>query len=340
MASSSSSSSSYLPNKILLLGAGELGQAIISSIVEHPIFTAIKGSTLTIALRPSSLETPTDAQKTLQTSWLINPQVSLHGLDLEATPLASLTEFLATSDFTTVIHAGGMTSIEGTYTKLARAVLDAQVPLYLPWQFGLDYDVIGPAAGHGLFAEQCGVRVLLREQTRTKYKIISCGMFMSFLFEQAWGVVVKEPTEDDQARERIRVRPVGGWETPLTVTTAEDIGRATAEIALTAGTSDNPDDSHVAVHRDVVFIAGQTVTYSELADLLASVTGKEVIRDGSWTMGYLSAKMDEDPGNKLWRYRTVFGQGIGTAWPVEGTLNDDKNWAFEGIGEWVKRCWT
>ncbi|KIV92326.1 hypothetical protein PV10_06778 [Exophiala mesophila] len=342
MASSSPSSASSTdrPNKILLLGAGELGQAIISSIVEHPIFTDIKGSTLTIALRPSSLENPTDAQKALQTSWLIKPQISLHGLDLEATPLASLTEFLATSNFTTVIHAGGMTSIEGTYTKLARAVLDAKVGLYLPWQFGLDYDVIGPAAGHGLFAEQCGVRVLLREQTRTKYKIISCGMFMSFLFEQAWGVVVKEPPEDGQGRERIRVRPVGGWETPLTVTTAEDIGRATAEIALTAGTRDKPDDSHVAVHRDVVFIAGQTVTYSELADLLASVTGKEVIKDGSWTVGYLSAKMDEDPGNKLWRYRTVFGQGIGTAWPVEGTLNDDKKWAFEGIGEWLRRCWT
>lgn len=332
-------SASHRPNKILLLGAGELGQAIIGSIVEHPIFTTTSGSTLTIALRPSSLETPTAAQKAQQAQWLVNPQINLHGLDLEATSLPSLAEFLATSNFTTVIHAGGMTSTEGTYTKLARAVLDAGVDLYLPWQFGLDYDAIGPESGRGLFAEQCGVRVLLRAQDRTKYKIISCGMFMSFLFEEAWGVVVKEQAEDGHGQERIRVRPVGGWETPLTVTTAEDIGRTAAEIALTAGASDKANDSHVVDDGDVVFIAGQTVTYAELADLLASVTAKEVIRDGSWTMEYLRTKMDHDPGNKLWRYRTVFGEGKGTAWPVEGTLNDSKRWVFEGIGEWVKRRW-
>jgi len=66
---------------------------------------------------------------------------------------------------------------------LARAVLDAGVRRYVPWQFGVDYDVIGRGSAQDLFDEQLDVRDALRSQSGTEWVIISTGMFTSFLFE-------------------------------------------------------------------------------------------------------------------------------------------------------------
>jgi hypothetical protein len=43
-------------------------------------------------------------------------------------------------------------------------MLSAGVKRYLPWQFGVDYDVIGRGSAQTLFDEQFDVRDLLRGQ--------------------------------------------------------------------------------------------------------------------------------------------------------------------------------
>jgi hypothetical protein len=105
-------------------------------------------------------------------------------------------------------------------------VLAARVARFIPWQFGVDYDVIGKGSAQDLFDEQCDVRSLLRngeENGGTEWVIVSTGIFMSFLFEEFWGVV-------DVKEKKWVVRALGSWENKVTVTTPEDIGRLTARI--------------------------------------------------------------------------------------------------------------
>jgi len=54
------------------------------------------------------------------------------------------------------------------------------VKRYFPWQFGVDYDVIGRGSAQDLFDKQLDVRHLLRGQSGTEWVVVSTGMFMSF----------------------------------------------------------------------------------------------------------------------------------------------------------------
>ena len=85
--------------------------------------------------------------------------------------------------FNIVIGCTGFVAGRSIQLKLARAVLAGGVKRYLPWQFGVDYDVIGKGSAQDLFDEQLEVRHLLRSQKVTEWLIISTGMFTSFLFE-------------------------------------------------------------------------------------------------------------------------------------------------------------
>ena len=67
-------------------------------------------------------------------------------------------------------------------------------------------------------------------------------MFTSFLFEPAFGVV-------DLAQNTVRA--LGSWNTAVTVTTPEDIGRLTAAIQF----------DPVLVNQ-VVYVTGDTLTYA------------------------------------------------------------------------------
>lgn len=65
--------------------------------------------------------------------------------------------------FHTVIGCTGFVGGAGTQRELASAVLDAGVRRYVPWKFGVDYDVIGRGSAQDLFDEQLDVRDLTDE---------------------------------------------------------------------------------------------------------------------------------------------------------------------------------
>lgn len=220
-----------------------------------------------------------------------------------------------------------MTLAPGTQLKLTRAVLATPtVSLYLPWQYGVDYDVIGREAGGGLFTEQLDVRDALRAQTRVSWLIVSCGVFMSFLFEQFWGVVVR----DGDGGRVSKIRALGGWEHVVTATEVGDIGRVVAELVV--GEAE-------AVRSGRVYIAGESVTYSEFADLIkrcagegSSVMGREL-----WTTEALKRKSSENVNDKLLKYRVVFSEDRGLAWPVKGTYNERIGMKMMGLEEYIKQ---
>lgn len=296
---------------ILVLGAGELGMAVLRNLAKrvalHP------GTTLTVLLRPATL-TSQKPSKQQDLAVLRSLGINFLAGDLAADSANDLaTQF---QSFHTVVGCTGYVGGSGTQLKLARAVLDAGVSRYFPWQFGVDYDIIGRGSAQDLFDEQLDVRDLLRSQNRTAWVIVSTGMFTSFLFDSAFGVVnVAQNT----------VHALGSWDTAVTVTTSEDIGTLTAEILFT--------EPHIA--NRVVYTAGDTVTYAQLADIVESVLGQKVRRE-EWSVPQLKDELAQDPSNAIKKYRVVFAESRGVAWEVDKTFNAQHGVDVVGVEQWAR----
>ncbi|TLD28334.1 hypothetical protein PspLS_03335 [Pyricularia sp. CBS 133598] len=312
-------------DRILVLGAGELGDAILDALISSPLYSPTRHA-ISLLVRPETI-TSTDAAKQARVRGYEAKNISLVGGDLAGAAEADLVDIL--SGYTTVIHAGGMTVPPGTQLKLCRAALAARVARYVPWQFGVDYDALGPLAGGGLFAEAYEVRSLLRAQEAARWTVVSCGIFTSFLFEESWGVVVPHG-------EGVKVAALGGWGDGITATTAEDIARVTARLVLDPEEDGAWSGGGGGAAGPPVYIAGDTLTYADLADVVGRVTGKEVVRE---CVGRddLRKTLERDPDNKLYKYRVVFGGGSGVSWPKEGTWNDSRGLEMETIEGWLRR---
>jgi hypothetical protein len=241
-------------------------------------------------------------------------------LDIVSLPLSSLTPLFQPYDL--IICALGFASPSGgLQTKITQAVLEAKVKWYIPWQFGVDYDLVGRGSAQPVWDEQLDVRDLLRSGTHeTNWTIISTGLFMSFLFEPSFGIVSTQGEE-------LVVRALGGWENSITVTTPEDIGRLTAEIVF----------SDPKVGKDeVVYTAGDTISYEGLAGLLEEVTRGKVRRE-VWTVEGLTKELESDPEDNMKRYRVAFAKGRGVSWEVESTINWKRGIKVVDVKEFVKR---
>lgn len=239
--------------------------------------------------------------------------------DIGSATTNDLTEIF--KNFHTVISCTGMTGGPGTQLKIVNAVLNAapDVKRYLPWQFGIDYDSIGRGSGKPLFDEQLDVRDILRAQSKVEWIIVSVGMFTSFLFEPSSGVV------DLGDGERPVVRALGSWDTSVSLTTPEDIGRVTAAIIG----HEDPE-----IKDTIVYCTGDTITYRELADMVERVLGKKVERV-EFTTEVLEEKLRADPGNGLVEYQLVFGAGKGTSWTMEKTFNYKYGMRLTSAEEWA-----
>jgi hypothetical protein len=297
---------------ILVLGAGELGTEILLSLAQHPALSS--KTNISVLLRPSSITSPSPS-KAAELERLKANNITLVPADISTLSQSTLSSLFSAYD--TIISATGFSAGRGTQLKLARAVLDAGVPRYIPWQFGVDYDIIGRGSAQDLFDEQLDVRDVLRSQDRTKWVIISTGMFTSFLFERAFGVVDAEKGV---------VTALGSWENRVTVTAPADIGRVTAEIAHGESFGD-PDN--------VVYVAGDTVSYGRVADIVESVIGKAFERRVR-TVDAAKRDLAQEPENGLFKYQIVFGEGRGVAWNAEETWNAQRGMRLQAAEEWAR----
>ena len=265
---------------------------------------------LTVLLRPSTISNPSGS-KARDITTLKNLGISLLGGDLISTSPADLTVLF--HPYHTIIDCSGYGRPKGGQLHVARAVLAAGVRKYIPWQFGVDYDVIGRGSGQDLFDEQLDLRDLLRAQNATSWVVVSTGMFTSFLFEP-WFGVVESPTDGGGVTV---VRALGSWENGVSVTSPEDIGRVTARVVFDDGIRDT-----------VVFSAGDTVTYQRLADVVEEAIGQPAKRE-AWTLNYLRDQLRQDPENVVIKYRVVFAEGRGLMWKMEDTVNHKWNMQLE-----------
>ncbi|MBX6318658.1 aromatic alcohol reductase [Pigmentiphaga sp.] len=276
---------------ILVLGAGQLGMAVIRALAPH---VQAARERLTVLVSPQTVNSADDP--TLAA--LRKLGVDVVGQDLVADEQTLTSVF---KRFRTVVNCTGFVAGPGTQLKITRAVFAAGVKRYFPWQFGVDYDVVGRGSGQPVFDEQYEVRGLLRGQSRTEWVIVSTGMFTSFLFEPSFDVVDLE---------RRTIHGLGSWETKVTVTTPEDIGKLTTHILL----------AEPRIANQVVFVAGDTLSYGELAERVERVTGVSFEKT-VWTLDKLRADLAAAPDDVMTRYRAAFAQGDGMWWDKSNTYN-------------------
>lgn len=290
----------------LVIGAGELGLAVISGLTKQDPASA---RSISVLLRPPAA----DAGKTAR-------QLQEKGINIVYGDLATDTvDRLAAilTRFDTVICCTGFVGGAGTQRRITTAVLQAGVKRYVPWQFGVDYDVVGRGSGQEVFDEQSDVRDMLRGQTATQWVIVSTGMFTSFLFEPAFGVVDLE---------HARVHALGSWDNRLTVTTSDDIGRLTAAILAHEPCAAN----------EVVYVAGDTFSYIELAEMVERHLGCDVERV-LWDRDGLRSEAAAHPDDAMRKYRLAFARDTGVAWDKDWTFNVAQSIDVTDVPTWLDR---
>ena len=205
-------------------------------------------------------------------------------------------------------------------------MLEAGVRRFFPWQFGVDYDVVGRGSAQDLWDEQLDVRDLLRCQDQTEWVIVSTGLFMSFLFEPSFGIV-----ELDEDKKGGTVRALGSWDNKVTVTTPEDIGKLTAMIVF----------EEPRLSNKVVYTAGETVTYGRVAEIVDEVLGSGTgFRRQVWTVELLKEDLEEQRGREgetMSKYRVAFAVGRGVSWDVERSWNWQKGVEVTDVKSYTER---
>jgi hypothetical protein len=295
---------------ILILGAGELGMAVLEGFVKqremHPEMR------LSVLLRPASLQRQ-QASDLARRRQLADWNIAIVSADFSRQSTQQLAQCFA--EYDAVINCSGFVGGPGTQLKITRAVLAAGVGRYIPWQFGVDYDRIGQGSGQPVWDEQLQVRELLRSQRQTRWVIVSTGMFTSYLFEPDFGVV------DVPAR---RVLALGDADYALTLTTPQDIGTLTAAIFCHRPEYQN----------QVVYVAGDTLSYRQLAELLSRhyhqrftlvVAERQTLR----------AAVDARPDDSAAAYRLAFARPDGVAWPLSTSYNARHGIALTDVKDWL-----
>jgi len=301
-------------DNILVLGAGELGMSVLRELARTTPDRKDAAVRITVLLRPPSAVIQ-DASKTRAIGELRGLGIDILQADVVNDSVEELAEHF--SRFDTIISCVGFIAGAGTQLKLTRAVLQASVRRYVPWQFGVDYDVIGKGSAQDLFDEQLEVRERLRAQRATEWIIISTGMFTSFLFEPAFGIV-------DLAKNTVHA--LGSWDTEVTVTTPEDIGMLTAKIVF----------AKPRLANQVVFVAGDTLTYAQLADAVDATLNRTVSRI-EWSIPTLKDDLKAAPNDQLSKYRVVFAEGKGVAWDKSQTFNAANGIELTTTAGWIEQ---
>ncbi|MGG7671240.1 aromatic alcohol reductase [Pseudomonas sp. WC2] len=299
------------PQSILVLGAGELGLPVLRNLAR--VAKRSPGNTISVLLRGSTINTQAPEKK-LEIDELRSLGIHLVAADLVNDSIDQLATVFAAFD--TVIGCAGMVAGRETPMKLATAALQSGVRRYFPWQFGVDFEVIGRGSPQDLFDAQLDVRELLRAQDKTEWVIISTGMFTSFLFEPIFEVVDFENST---------VNALGSLETSVTLTTPEDIGKLTADIVF----------YQPRFRNEIVYLSGDTVTYGQVASLLERVLGRPFKRN-VWTVPYLMQELEKDPTHHIKKYRAVFAQGRGVSWPKAGTFNERQSIEVTTAEQWAR----
>ena len=294
-----------MEKSFLVIGTGEVGIAMLDSLYKY---REANSQHFKIGALVQPLHAVIGSGPDLRFA-----DLTIEAVDLVAESIENLANVFRKYD--TVICCSGFSIGAGMQLKITKAVLEAGVRRYVPWQFGADYDKIGRGSAQPVFDEQLDVRDLLRAQSKTHLIIVSTGMITSFLFREDFGVI--------NLSQQV-IHALGDWQNSLTLTACEDIGALTVEVLF-----HQPE-----ILDQVVFVSGDTVTFEEIADKMEEVFDVKFERV-LWDYQFLEKKLNDEPDNIFNKYRLVFTHP-GVTWPMEVTFNDLNNIPTTGIVEWAK----
>ncbi len=157
--------------RILIIGAGELGTAMLEGLAGR----SKNQSSIAVLLRAATVDS-VDANKLRANAYLRSLGATLVAGDIVQDSEERLASIFG--DYDTVIVCSGFGFPPGTQLRVARAALRAGVKRYFPWQWGINYDVIGAGSAQDLFDEQLEIRKLLRAQDKVEWVVVSTGLFV------------------------------------------------------------------------------------------------------------------------------------------------------------------
>jgi uncharacterized protein YbjT (DUF2867 family) len=121
------------------------------------------------------------------------------------------------------------------------------------------------------------------------------------------------------------VNALGSLDNSVTLTTPDDIGTLTAEIVF----------FEPRLRNQIVYLSGDTVAYGEVASILERVLGRPFKRN-VWSVPYLIQELEKDPTHHIKKYRAVFAQGKGVAWPKAATFNEQQSIQVTTAEQWAR----
>ena len=121
------------------------------------------------------------------------------------------------------------------------------------------------------------------------------------------------------------VRALRDFEHKVTVTDVADIGKILGRIVA----------GHVDAEDRVLYAAGDTVSYRELADTVERTSGKKVDRE-EWNIPYLEAELAKDPDDMIKKYRLVFARD-GVWWDKDSTVNHELNLPVMTVEDYARK---
>lgn len=168
--------------KVLVLGAGQLGAAVLDSLVPAVIQ---RNGAISVIVSPGSWDARENCAPRLIKNWPTGGGIYRRRRCIQYASLAKrpLCEFCYHHQLYGICRWGGYAD------KNYPGGAGGRGETLFSRQFGVNYDAVGKGSGQPVWDEQYDVRTLLRAQTATEWVIISTGMFTSFLFEPAFDVV-------------------------------------------------------------------------------------------------------------------------------------------------------
>ena len=308
MSAASSSSTAALaytkPTAVLVVGAGRAATFICKALAEpryRPHFT------VSALARPTTDEKKLAVRTTLQTDY----NVRLIEGDL-AQPTAELVPLLLGQH--TVISTTSFLSPLEQQLSLLRACVGAGVQRFVPSDFGPEWAAFTDPSPLAPTKQSKMALQKTVEDSGLDWLNVICGFFYHLTIHPFAGVDLPHTA----------ITAPGSYDTRLTATDTEDVGRVLAEALLRNE------------HRQHLRVAGSTFTWAELADVIDSECGVVLDRRLATTTEIDEKIAADGEGVLMFKFKYIQSRECGTWWEVESTHNHKYGMQLNGLREYVR----